>query len=218
MNKLTITLTSLLASFALLGCNEEEKSPGSQDTSAPAATPAANAAAPAANAAAPAADAATPAAGATAEKSAPAKKPGEVSKLVGDAESMLNENPQSESGLSQVSKISGFSDTLNSTWNSIKGMDYAQKATFLKQASDLVSSAKKHIGMLKQIAPMITGGSSGALIEQISGLTSQVGGLSSLVSKGQGIASGDWGSYKDQIGSAIKGLSGGFSGLSSLVK
>ncbi|MGE9269622.1 MAG: hypothetical protein ACQKBU_02365, partial [Verrucomicrobiales bacterium] len=139
---------------------------------------------------------------------------GFLSSVKKEGEKLLGgDDAEMQNALGQITQISGFSDTLTSTWNSVKGLDFSDKDAFIQQVKSLASSASKHIGMLKQIAPMVGGDTGAALVKQISGLSDQLGGLSSLVSKGSSITSGDWGSYKDQIGSAISSLSGGFSGL-----
>lgn len=130
---------------------------------------------------------------------------------------LSSDDPREENGMAQISKISGYSDVISSGWDSIKGMDFSQKDAFLKQLKGIASKAKSNIGMLKQISPMITGASGKGLIESIKSLSGSAGNLSDLVKKGSSITSGDWGSYKDQVGTVIKSLSGGFSGLSSLV-
>jgi hypothetical protein len=144
------------------------------------------------------------------------KSSGLLSSIEKKGESLMSDDPQEENGLSQVSKISDYSETLTNGWNSVKGVDFSDKAALLKKVKSLVSTASKNIGMLKQISPMVTGDTGKALIKQISGLSGQVGSLTSLLDKSSSITSGDWGSYKDQIGSAISSLSGGFSSLSKL--
>ncbi|MBC2600550.1 MCP four helix bundle domain-containing protein [Puniceicoccus vermicola] len=146
------------------------------------------------------------------------KSGGLLSSITEKGKSLIGGDVSMDDAMSQISKISGFSDTLNSTWKSVKGLDFSDKDALIKQVKSLASTASKNIGMLKQISPMVTGDTGKALIKQISGLSDQLGGLDNIIDKASSITSGDWGSYKDQIGSAIKGLSGGFSSLSKLTK
>lgn len=115
-----------------------------------------------------------------------------------------------------LKEVSGFSDTISKTWDSIKGMDYAKKADFVKQALALVSTAKDKLALLNNISSSLPEGMSKKLMDQVGGISGNIGKLSGLLGKAGSIGSGDWSSYKDQIGSAMSLLGGGFSGLGSL--
>lgn len=194
--KLTTVLLPLLA-LLLAACTDKQESPApstdAAETSGSAATPPAPQAAPAAaNLAKNAGDAAQAAAtGATQAAS-------------GDAQAKLKE-------------ASGFSDTISKTWDSIKGLDFAKKGEFVKQAMDLVSMAKDKIGMLQNLASSLPGGMGEKLLSQVGGLTGNITDLSGLLGKAGSIGAGDWSSYKDQIGSALSLLGGKFGGLDSLL-
>jgi|GEM_PF-4912489 len=118
--------------------------------------------------------------------------------------------------MSQIKEVSGFSDTLNSTWNSIKGMDYSDKSAFVAKGMSLVSAAKDQISSLKGVSSLLSSDMGKQLMSKVGSLSGSLGGLSGLLGKSGTITSSDWGSYKDQIGSAIGGLAKGFSGLGSL--
>ena len=125
---------------------------------------------------------------------------------------------QKNAALEKIGDISQYSEVLTKGWDSIKGLGFDQKSELLQQLKSIISKAGSNIGALKQVAPMLGGDTGKALIGQLSGLTGNLDTLKSLYAKGQGVASGDWGSYKDQIGSAVSSLAGGFSGLSSILK
>jgi hypothetical protein len=122
----------------------------------------------------------------------------------------------SAKALSQVKEAAGFSDRISKTWNSMKGLDFAQKAEFAKKGMDLVSMAKDKIGLLRNIASSLPDGMAEKLMGQVGGLGGNLSDLSGLLGKAGSIASGDWSSYKDQVGSALNLLGGNFSALDSL--
>tara|TARA_R100000027_G_scaffold65887_2_gene60950 strand:- start:3261 stop:3851 length:591 start_codon:yes stop_codon:yes gene_type:complete len=195
MKSTAILISSLFASFALLGCTEDESSakpaPATKEAAA----------------------AATKEAPATATKEA--KKPSEISSLLGDID--LPPGPEGDQAKKQLTELSGFSDTLNSSWKSMSEMDYDEKASFLKKAKDLSSKASRHIGSLKQMASLFGGDINKQIIAQITKLTGEIGPLNDLIAKGKSITGDNWDSYQDQIGKAISSLSGGFSGIGDIL-
>ncbi|MFP4358720.1 MAG: hypothetical protein ACLFSZ_09835, partial [Puniceicoccaceae bacterium] len=184
------------------------------EASVPAAPSEVSAPAAPAEASAPAAPAEASESAASAEDAASSASP------VSDAAGALSSAGKAAAGgddpAAKLKEAAGFSKTLTGAWDSMKGMDFSEKAAFVKKGMDLVSKAKDHIGMLKNLAPLLSGDMGKQLMSQVGGLSGNLGDLSGLFGKAGSIGAGDWGSYKDQIGSAIKGLSGGFSGLGSL--
>jgi len=196
-------LPFLAALFLSVSCTEEE------EKKAPAAVQPTESA-----------DSAKTADTAEADGSAADGKIGSSASSAADAAGALSSAAKSATGdanpTAQLEEAAGFSKTLTGAWDSIKGMEFSEKAAFVKKGMDLVSMAKDKIGMLKNLAPLLSGDMSGELMKQVGGLSGNLGDLSGLLGKAGSIGAGDWGSYKDQVGSAIKSLSGGFSGLGSL--
>lgn len=135
-----------------------------------------------------------------------------------DAEDDFVPAPEYNNAMNQVMEASGYSSTLTSAWGTMKGMDFSSKDAFLKQAKGLASEAGTKIGSLEQLSSIFGGKTSKELAATISSLGKQLGSLKDLISQGNGIDASGWSGYKDQMGSAISALSGGFGGLSSLAK
>jgi hypothetical protein len=206
MKKTTTLLSLSLLSLVLAGCSQEDSSAAKPEAATEAQKPA---------------DAqSTKGSGENMMEKAEKSVEGAVDKTEKSVEGLLDSDkePGTNAGMKKVADIAGYSSVLTQGWDSIKGLGFDQKDELLKQLKSIISKAGSNIGALKQVAPMLSGGAGSGLVDQITGLTGQLDSLKSLYDKGKGIAAGDWGSYKDQIGSAIKSLSGGFSGLSSLLK
>jgi len=116
-----------------------------------------------------------------------------------------------------LKEASGFSDTISKTWDSMKGMDFSDKAAFAKKGMDLISAAKDKLSLLNSISSSLPDGMSKMLMDKVGGISGNITNLSGLLGKAGSITSGDWSSYKDQIGSVMGLLGGNFSGLSSLL-
>lgn len=137
----------------------------------------------------------------------------EAVKAKDDVESMASDGG---SAAKTVKQASSFSDTISKTWDSMKGMDFAKKAEFVKKGMSLVSGAKDKLSMLNSISSSLPDGMGKKLMDQVGGISGHISSLTGLLGKASSIGAGDWSSYKDQVGSALGLLGGNFSALGSL--
>lgn len=198
--KFITSVLLLFTVFFLSACKQE-----SEPTSAPAATESAAPQAPVEESAP-----------ATAEGPAEARSLSDVadraSQTVGDTSTI--EIPAAQKA--SIKEVSGFSNTITNTWDSMKGLDYADKALFVKKAMDMVSDARSKISMLQTVSSALPGGAQTQLLRQVTGMTGITGNLGDLLGKADSITPGGWSSYKDEVGAAMGLLGGQFSGLNSL--
>jgi len=198
MKTLPLILSSLV--LVLVACKNESGSDASSDASTPSSE-----SAPSATASGAAADSGSDKAASTSSDKMADSMAKAKDVASGAAASMDAAVPADAAAARK--EASGFGSTIDSTWNSIKGMDYSQKADFVNKAMGLVSKAKDHIATLSKLSNVLPEGMAGKLVSQVGGVSGNLSQLTSLLGNAGSLTSGDWSGFKDQIGKALGGAS-----------